>query len=66
MLIRSYRSIGHTSYARKRYCFINAEEASRLVDVCTTEAEDGNRAAVEVSGSMEEISGSRKKFAGCV
>ena len=41
----------------------NAEEASKLVDVCTTEAENGNRAAVEVSGSMEEISDSSKKIA---
>ncbi|MBC8550763.1 MAG: hypothetical protein H8D23_14055 [Candidatus Brocadiales bacterium] len=41
----------------------NAEEASKLVNVCTTAAEEGNKAAVEVSNSMEEITASSKKIA---
>ena len=41
----------------------NAEETSKLVDVCTTAAEEGNKAAVEVSNSMEEITASSKKIA---
>ena len=41
----------------------NAEEASKLVDVCTTEAENGNKAAGEVTSAMEEITASSKKIA---
>ena len=41
---------------------LNAEEASKLVDMCTTAAEEGNKAAVEVSNSMEEITASSKKI----
>jgi len=42
---------------------LNAEEASKLVDVCTTEAEDGNKASGEVTIAMEEITASSKKIA---
>jgi methyl-accepting chemotaxis protein len=42
---------------------LNAEEASKLVDVCTSAAEEGNKAAVEASNSMEEITASSKKIA---
>ena len=41
----------------------NAGEASKLVDVCATAAEEGNKAAVEVGNSMEEITTSSKKIA---
>ncbi len=41
----------------------NADEASKLVDVCITDAENGNKAAAEVSRSMEEIAASSKKIA---
>jgi len=41
----------------------NAEETSKLVDVCTTTAEEGNKATVDVSNSMEEITASSKKIA---
>ena len=41
----------------------NAEETSKLVDVCTTVAEDGNKSVAEVSSSMEEITASSKKIA---
>lgn len=41
----------------------NAEETSKLVDLCTTTAEEGNKAAVEVNNSMEEIAASSKKIA---
>ena len=41
----------------------NAEEASKLVDVCIVDAENGKKAAAEVSSSMEEIASSSKKIA---
>jgi len=41
----------------------NAVETSKLVDVCITDAENGNNAAAEVSSSMEEIASSSKKIA---
>ena len=41
----------------------NAEETSKLVDVCIVDAENGNKAAAEVSISMEEIASSSKKIA---
>ncbi len=41
----------------------NAVETSKLVDVCITDAENGNKAAAEVSSSMEEIASSSKKIA---
>jgi Methyl-accepting chemotaxis protein len=41
----------------------NAEETSKLVDVCIVDAENGNKAAAEVSNSMEEIASSSKKIA---
>ncbi len=41
----------------------NAEETSKLVDVCIVDAENGNKAAAEVSSSMEEIASSSKKIA---
>ena len=41
----------------------NAEETSKLVDVCIVDAENGNKAAAEVSSSMEEIAFSSKKIA---
>ncbi len=41
----------------------NAEETSKLVDVCTTDAEEGNKAAAEVTSAMEEITASSKKIA---
>lgn len=41
----------------------NAEETSKLVDVCAAAAEEGNKAAVEMSNSMEEITASSKKIA---
>ena len=41
----------------------NAEETSKLVDVCIVDAENGNKAAAEVSSSMEEIAASSKKIA---
>ncbi|MBT6052375.1 MAG: hypothetical protein HOG49_36695, partial [Candidatus Scalindua sp.] len=42
---------------------LNAEETSKLVNECTVAAEDGNKAAVEVSKSMEEITAGSKKIA---
>ena len=41
----------------------NAEEASKLVNVCATAAEDGNKASEEVNSAMEEITASSKKIA---
>ncbi|MFQ5687712.1 MAG: methyl-accepting chemotaxis protein [Candidatus Scalindua sp.] len=41
----------------------NADETSKLVDMCTTAAEDGNRAVGEMSNSMEDINESSKKIA---
>ncbi|MBC8548745.1 MAG: DUF3365 domain-containing protein, partial [Candidatus Brocadiales bacterium] len=41
----------------------NAEETSKLVDVCIVDAENGNKAAAEVSSSMGEIVSSSKKIA---
>jgi methyl-accepting chemotaxis protein len=41
----------------------NAEETSKLVDVCTVTAEEGNKAAGEMSNSMAEITASSKKVA---
>jgi methyl-accepting chemotaxis protein len=41
----------------------NAEETSKLVDMCTTAADDGNKAATEMSLSMADINTSSKKIA---
>ncbi|MHC4455207.1 MAG: methyl-accepting chemotaxis protein, partial [Planctomycetota bacterium] len=41
----------------------NAGETSKLVEVCTSAAEDGNKAAAEVSNAMGEITESSKKIA---
>jgi methyl-accepting chemotaxis protein len=41
----------------------NAEKASKLVDVCTVAAREGNNAAGEVSSSMEEITTSSRQIA---
>ena len=40
----------------------NAEEASKLVDACAAAAEDGNKAAAEVSDAMGEITESSKRI----
>ncbi len=50
-------------YAMTKQNALNADETSKLVDVCTTAAEEGNKAVVEVSKSMEEITASSKKIA---
>ncbi|MCP4255289.1 MAG: hypothetical protein GY775_18165, partial [Candidatus Scalindua sp.] len=42
---------------------LNAEETFKLVEVCNTAAGEGNKAAVEVSNSMEEITIGSKKIA---
>ena len=42
---------------------LNAEETFKLVEVCNTAADEGNKAAVEVSNSMEEITIGSKKIA---
>jgi methyl-accepting chemotaxis protein len=41
----------------------NAEEAAKLVDVCSTAANVGNKAVGEMTHSMEEINTSSKKIA---
>ncbi|MEE9604659.1 MAG: methyl-accepting chemotaxis protein [Candidatus Scalindua sp.] len=41
----------------------NAEEAAKLVDMCSVSAEGGNKAVVEMNSSMEEINASNKKIA---
>ncbi len=41
----------------------NAEETSKLVDVCAIAAEEGNKSVAEASSSMEEITASSKKIA---
>ncbi len=41
----------------------NAEEASKLVELCATVAEDGNKAVGGVSSSMKDITESSKKIA---
>ena len=41
----------------------NAEEAAKLVEICSTAAEVGNKAVGEMTHSMEEINTSSKKIA---
>ena len=41
----------------------NAEEAAKLVDMCSISAEDGNKAVKDMNTSMEEINASSKKIA---
>jgi methyl-accepting chemotaxis protein len=41
----------------------NAEEAAKLVDLCSTAADNGSKAVGEMSASMEEINTSSKKIA---
>jgi methyl-accepting chemotaxis protein len=41
----------------------NAEEAAKLVDMCSVSAENGNKAVRDMNTSMEEINGSSKKIA---
>jgi methyl-accepting chemotaxis protein len=41
----------------------NAEEAAKLVDMCSASAENGNMAVKEMNNSMEEITASSKKIA---
>jgi methyl-accepting chemotaxis protein len=41
----------------------NAEEAAKLVDMCSISAENGNKAVKDMNVSMEEINGSSKKIA---
>jgi methyl-accepting chemotaxis protein len=41
----------------------NAEEAAKLVDVCSAAAENGNKAVAEMTNSMEEINKSSKEIA---
>ncbi|MEE8317900.1 MAG: methyl-accepting chemotaxis protein [Candidatus Omnitrophota bacterium] len=41
----------------------NAEEAAKLVDMCSISAENGNKAVKDMNTSMEEINGSSKKIA---
>ena len=41
----------------------NAEEAARLVNICSEAAENGNRIVGEMNNSMEEINASSKKIA---
>ncbi|MFQ5965181.1 MAG: methyl-accepting chemotaxis protein [Candidatus Scalinduaceae bacterium] len=42
---------------------LNAEEAAKLVDMCSVAAENGNKAVGEMNHSMEEINASNKKIA---
>jgi methyl-accepting chemotaxis protein len=41
----------------------NAEEAAKLVDLCSVSAENGSKAVKDMNTSMEEINGSSKKIA---
>ena len=41
----------------------NAEEAAKLVDMCSIAAEDGNKAVGEMNHSMDDINASSKKIA---
>ncbi|MFQ5965122.1 MAG: methyl-accepting chemotaxis protein [Candidatus Scalinduaceae bacterium] len=41
----------------------NANEAAKLVDMCSVSAKNGNKAVVEMNSSMEEINASNKKIA---
>lgn len=41
----------------------NANEAAKLVDMCSVSAEDGNKAVEEMNTSMDEINASSKKIA---
>ncbi len=41
----------------------NAEEAAKLVDMCSISAENGNKAVGDMKTSMEEINASNKKIA---